>query len=106
MRIGLAIERLTIRRIAAAMAVVMTLASLPSIGVVVVADRSGPCIRLDVCHPLQSLDQSANPIVIARPATAESVERNLSRESVSDLVPLLKGKLADAPEAPPPKIPA
>lgn len=88
------------------MAIVMTLASLPSIGVIVVADSSGPSIALDICHPLQSLDQSACPIVIARPATHALAASDVAGESFSEFVPLLMGKFADAPEAPPPKIPA
>jgi hypothetical protein len=103
MRIGLAIELHTIRQLAAAMAVVVTLASLPSIGVIVVVDSSGPTIALDLCHPLQSLDQSANSIVVARPGTPAAIAKDVSRESFFNFVPLLKGKLADAPESPPPK---
>ncbi|HYL59108.1 MAG TPA: hypothetical protein VEU51_09565 [Candidatus Acidoferrales bacterium] len=99
-------ERLTIRRLAAAMAILMTLASLPSIGVIVVADSSVPSIALDVCHPLQSLDQSTTSIVVARPATPALIAREGSSESFFDFVLLPKGKSADAPEAPPPKIPA
>jgi hypothetical protein len=106
MRIGRAIERHSIRRLAAAMTVVVTLASLPSIGVIVVADSLGPSITLDVCHPLQSVDRSADSIVIARPGTPAFVAKDVSRESFSDFVPILKGKSPDAPESPPPKIAA
>jgi hypothetical protein len=100
----LAIDRRTIRQLAAAMALVLMAASLPSIGIVVVADASGPTISLDICHPLQSLDTSTNAVQVARPALPESGVKILSQETLTQSVPVLKSKFADTPDPPPPKL--
>ncbi len=91
------------RQLAAAMALVMMIASLPSIGLIVVADRSGPSISMDICHPLQSLD-SAPAILIARPSQPEMGTRILSHETFSEFVPILKCNFAESPDPPPPKL--
>src|SRR5258708_37500642 len=67
----LKIDRASMRQIAAAMALVMMMASLPSIGLIVIVDRSGPSISMDICHPLQSLDSAPAIVLIARPAQPE-----------------------------------
>jgi len=90
------------RQLAAAMALVITMASLPTIGVIVIADRSGPSLTLDVCHPLQSLDTSSTLILIARPAPPEIDATIDSQQTFSEFAPL-PDKLADAPDPPPPK---
>jgi len=61
-------DRSSLRQLAAAMALVMVMASLPSIGVIMISDRSGPSISMDICHPLPSLDNSPNIVPLARPA--------------------------------------
>lgn len=85
------------------MALVMTMASLPAIGVIVISDRSGPTISLDVCHPLHSLDTSPSPMLIARPAQPETGAEILSHETLAQFVPILKSKFAETPDPPPPK---
>jgi hypothetical protein len=100
----LTIDRTTMRQLAAAMALVMMMASLPSIGVIIIADRSGPCISMDICHPLQSLETSAGAVLIARPASSAIGTKIISREAVTQFVPVLKNKLADTPDPPPPKL--
>ena len=104
MATSLGIDRLTIRQLAAVMTLVLAMANLPSIGVIVVADRSGPTISLDVCHPLQSLDTSPNVILIARPAQPEIGTEILSHETLAQVVPILKSKSAETPDPPPPKL--
>jgi len=91
------------RQLAAAMALVMMMASLPTIGVIVIADRTGPCLSLDVCHPLQSMESSSSLILIARPRPPEIVARIVSPETFAEFVPLRKDNLADTPDPPPPK---
>jgi hypothetical protein len=100
---SLGIDRLTIRQLAAVMAVVLAIANLPSIGVIVISDRSGPTISLDLCHPLQSLDTSTNVILIARPARPETGAEILSHDTLAQIVPILKSKFAETPDPPPPK---
>src|SRR5580658_9222652 len=100
----LTIDRTTMRQLAATMALVMMMASLPSIGVIVIADRSGPSISMDICHPLQSLETSSGTVLVARPAPPAMGARILSRETLSQFVPILKGKLTEAPDPPPPKL--
>jgi hypothetical protein len=90
------------RQIAAAIALVIAIASLPSIGLIVIADRNGPSITLDLCHPLQSLDTSSSLVLIARPASPEIDAMIASRENLSEVTPL-PDKLSDAPDSPPPK---
>ena len=93
----------TSRQLAAAMAIVMMMATLPTIGLIVIADQSGPSISLDVCHPLQSLDTSSTLVLIARPAPPEIDTRVVSRETLPNFVPIAKDTLADTPDPPPPK---
>jgi hypothetical protein len=100
---SLGIDRLTIRQLAAVMALVLAIANLPSIGVIVIPDRSGPTISLDLCHPLQSLDTSPNLILIARPAQPETCAEILSHETLAQFVPIVKNKVAETPDPPPPK---
>jgi hypothetical protein len=100
----LTIDRATMRQLAAAMALVMMMASLPSIGVIIISDRSGPCISMDICHPLQSLETSAGAVLIARPASSAIGTKIISHEAVTQFVPVLKNKLADTPDPPPPKL--
>jgi hypothetical protein len=100
---SLGIDRMTTRKLAAAMALVIAIASLPTIGVIVIADRSGPSLTLDVCHPLQSLDTSSSLILIARPAPPEIDPTIASAESFTEFVPLPKDNPGDTPDPPPPK---
>ena len=102
-RISLKIDRVTIRQLAAAMALVIAIASLPTIGVIVIADSSGPSLTLDVCHPLQSLDTSSTLILIARPAPPEIGATIVSRDMFAEFAPLPNDNLAETPDPPPPK---
>ena len=92
------------RQIAATMAIIMMIASLPSIGVIIISDRSGPSISMDICHPLQSLDSASPAVLIARPAQPEKGTRILSHETFAQFVPLLKSKFSETPDPPPPKL--
>jgi len=91
------------RHLAAAMALVIAMASLPTIGVIVIADHSGPSLSLDVCHPLQSLDTSSTLVLIARPAPPEIDATIASRETFTEFAPFPKDNPADASDPPPPK---
>jgi hypothetical protein len=104
MATSLMLDRTSMRQLAAAMAFVMMIASLPSIGVIVISDRSGPSISMDICHPLQSLDSSPSAVLIARPAQPQIGGRIVSHETLAQFVPVLKTKLAEAPDPPPPKL--
>ena len=104
MAVSLKIDRASIRQLAAAMAFVMMMASLPSIGLIIVADRSGPNISMDVCHPLQSLETSSGTVLVARPAQPELDGKIVSQETVAQFVPILKSKFTEAPDPPPPKL--
>jgi hypothetical protein len=103
MATSLTIDRTSMRQLAAAMAFVMLMASLPSIGVIVISDRSGPSISMDICHPLQSLEMSSGTVLVARPAQPEAGAKIGSQETLAQFVPILKSKLAEAPDPPPPK---
>lgn len=96
-------DRLTMRQLAAAMAFVMMMASLPSVGVIVISDRSGPSISIDVCHPLQSLETSSGTVLVARPARPELGAKVAFDEAVAQYVPTRKFRFAEAPNPPPPK---
>lgn len=85
------------------MALVMMIASLPSVGVIVISERCGPTISMDICHPLQSLDSSPTIVAIA-PAHPEIRAKILSRETIPQFVPIPKSKFAEAPDPPPPKL--
>jgi hypothetical protein len=104
MATSMTIDRTSIRQIAAAMAIVMAMATLPSVGVIVIADRSGPCISLDICHPLQSLETASGTALVARPALPAIGAEILAHETLAQFVPVLKDKLAEDPDSPPPKL--
>ena len=72
-------------------------------GVIVIADRGGPSLSLDVCHPLQSLDTSCSLILIARPAPPEIDATIVSHETFPEFIQLAKDSLAETPDPPPPK---
>jgi hypothetical protein len=91
------------RQLAAAMALIVAIASLPSIGVIVIADRNGPSLMLDVCHPLQSLDTSSTVVLIARPAPPEINATIISPETLAEFASLAKDNPAETPDPPPPK---
>jgi hypothetical protein len=103
MATSLTIDRTSMRQLAAAMAVVMMMASLPSIGLIVIVDRSGPSISMDICHPLQSLDSAPAAVLIARPAQPEMGTRTLSHGTFAQFVSVLKCSFAESPDPPPPK---
>ena len=92
-----------LRHIAAALAIAMMVACLPSIGMIVVADKSGPSLTMDVCHPLQTADHSPNGTIFARPAPQDFAYDNVSRETFFEIVPVLKGKIVLFPVPPPPE---
>jgi len=100
---SLTVDRRSMRQLAAAMAFVMMIASLPSIGVIVIADPSGPSISMDICHPLQSLDTSTSAVSIARPAQHQICAKISSHETIAQFVPILKSKLSEDPDSPPPR---
>jgi hypothetical protein len=102
---SMTIDRSSMQQIAAAMALVMMMASLPSIGLIIVADRSGPSISMDVCHPLQSLETSSGTVLVARPAQPALDAKIVSQEEVAQFVPIPKSKFAETPDPPPPKLP-
>src|SRR5271169_601752 len=104
MATSLMLDRHSVRQLAATMALVMIIASLPSIGLIVMADRSGPSISLDICHPLQSLDSAPATVPIARPARPASGTHILSHETFAQFVPVLKYRFAESPDPPPPKL--
>jgi len=99
-----AIDRASMRQLAAAMAFVMMIASLPSIGVIIISDRSGPSISMDICHPLQPFGSSPGAVAVARPAQPEVGAKIPSHETLAQFVPIAKSKFAEAPDPPPPKL--
>jgi len=103
MATSLTIDRIAMRRLAAAMALIMMVANLPAIGVIVISDRSGPAISMDICHPLQSLATSTGVVAIARPAQPRIVARIVSLEPAFHFVSIARARLAEAPDPPPPK---
>jgi hypothetical protein len=104
MATSMTIDRTSLRQLAAALALIMMMASVPSIGVIVIANRSGPSISLDVCHPLQSLETSSGAVLIARPAQPAIGAEIVAHETLAQFVPILKSKLSEAPDPPPPKL--
>jgi hypothetical protein len=103
MATSLTIDRSSLRQLAAAMAIVMMIASLPRIGVIVIADNSGPTISMDICHPLQSLGTSPGAVPLARPAMPEFGAKILANETATQAVPVAIDRFAETPDPPPPK---
>lgn len=104
MATSLTIDRSSLRHLAAAMVFVMMIAGLPSIGVIVVADRSGPAISMDICHPLQSIGTSPGAVPLARPAMPEFGAKILPNETLAQTVAVIKDRFAETPDPPPPKV--
>src|SRR5260221_14353405 len=103
MMTALTMNRSALRHLAAAIAFVTMLASLPTIGVIVVAEKSGPSLTMDICHPLQSADRSSSITLIARSTPPLIDYDDVSRETLFQIVPVLKGKIVEPPDSPPPK---
>jgi hypothetical protein len=104
MATSLTMNRMTIRRIAAAIAFAMLIASLPPAGVTFVANRSGAtCFTLDICHPLQSLDRAPAAIAIARPAPPALLSYSAKWEPIAELASSRTVALVLTPDPPPPK---
>jgi hypothetical protein len=104
MATSLTIDRTCMRQLAAAMALVMAIASLPAVGMIVLFDRRGPTISMDICHPLQSLCTSTGAAPIARPARPEVGAKIVCRETPVESVPVAKTRFVEAPDPPPPKL--
>ncbi|MDO8432010.1 MAG: hypothetical protein Q7S58_06310 [Candidatus Binatus sp.] len=104
MATALTMNRIALRQLAAAIAIVMMAASLPSIGVIVIAEKSGPSLTMDICHPLQAADQSPTVTLLARSAPRIIGYDDVSRETFLPVVPVLKGKIVVFPDSPPPKL--
>jgi hypothetical protein len=103
MATSLTIDRSSLRQLAAAMAIVMMISSLPTIGVIVIADNSGPTISMDICHPLQSLGTSTGAVPLARPAMPEFGAKILANETATQPVQVAIDRFAETPDPPPPK---
>jgi hypothetical protein len=104
MSTAITMNRIMLRHLAAAIAIVMMIASMPSIGVIVVADKSGPSLTMDICHPLQSADRSPSVALFARSAPPKIGFDDVSRGALWQLVPVLKGKVVVFPDSPPPEL--
>jgi hypothetical protein len=104
MATAITMNRIMLRHLAAAIAIVMMVSGMPAIGVIVVADKSGPALTMDICHPLQSADRSPSLVLFARPALPKISYDELSRETLWQLVPVLKGKVVVVPDSPPPEL--
>lgn len=104
MATAITMNRIMLRHLAAAIAIVMMIASMPAIGVIVVANESGPSLTMDICHPLQSADRSPSVLLFARPAPPKIDYNDFSRETLWQLVPVLKGKVVVVPDSPPPEL--
>lgn len=96
-------NRATMRQLAAAIAFIMMVSSVPAIGFVTVSGPSGPCFTLDLCHPIQSLERSPGTLTIARPAPPKLASENVSREISYQFTLILKGKFVKKLDPPPPK---
>jgi hypothetical protein len=97
------INWIVLRHLAATLAIVMIIASLPSIGVIVVPDQSGPSLTMDICHPLQSVDRSSAVTLLARSASPLIQHDDVSRETISPDILLLKSEVVLIPDSPPPR---
>jgi hypothetical protein len=104
MAIALTMNRNALRQLAAAIACIMMIASFPSVGVIVVADKSGPTLTMDICHPLQAGDRSSTAVALARPAPPKIASNSVSKEALFQLVSVQKGKIVVFPDSPPPKL--
>jgi hypothetical protein len=91
------------RRLCAALAVVVTLASLPTCAAVILVQPDGPSFTLDICHPLPGFDRAPDLILLAwpnRPALAVTI---LDFSQVPEFVPGSLDEFIVAPDSPPPR---
>jgi hypothetical protein len=91
------------RRLAAALALIMIVSSVPAPGFLAVSSQLGPSLTLDLCHPLQSLERSPGTLIFARPAPPKIGFETVSRETIFHPAPVLKGKFVKEIDPPPPK---
>jgi hypothetical protein len=104
MTTSLTMNRNSLRQIAAVIAIVMTFASVPVAGVIAVDSQAGPSFTLDICHPLQSLDQAPNAVTIARPAQPVLACLVFEHKLAPSDRLVLEGKAANDLDSPPPKL--
>ncbi|MGH7814327.1 MAG: hypothetical protein ACREQI_10045 [Candidatus Binataceae bacterium] len=104
MATALKIGRRTLRRIAAAVALAMLVASVPAVGVTLMPNRSGgPCFTLNICHPMQSLGGAPGTVAIARPAAPQLFSSAALSEPATEPVAVSVAKFVSSPDPPPPK---
>lgn len=103
MNTALMMKRPALRQVAATVALVMFIASVPAVGVAVVADRGGPAFTVDICHPLQALDRAGDAIAIARPAPPAPLRYPGLSDRYVELVPIRAAGFILIPDPPPPE---
>jgi hypothetical protein len=94
------------RQICAAMALAMALVSLPAVTGIFVRAAGAPCFTANICHPLQSAFPVSETVALARPAALASEIALLALPAAFPAAKSLAARLLDAPDPPPPKLPA
>jgi hypothetical protein len=75
------------------------------LGFIVVKSSSGPEIKADICHPLQSASQA--PVVVSPiPPAQQNVSHLPQAGFVAETAPAQISEPYEPPESPPPKLPA
>lgn len=87
------------------LALTLLLASMPAVVGVRVLD-SGPALIPDICHPLQTLDRSSGPSLAPLLPAPPPAEALADSGKVAGAVVVSPTCLREAPDPPPPKLPA
>jgi hypothetical protein len=103
-RVAFNLSALTVSRLAALLAVLFALSSVPlNVGVTIVSGSAVPTISVDICHPLQAATASSLP-AMARPAPVVSQQLVLPEASALTAEPVKAvTDLRIKPDTPPPE---
>lgn len=85
-------------------AIVLTLGSIqPLLGVIVYGPDSQPAFTLNICHPLQSIDQQPSVLSLTPPTLSRSRLASIDFERISEFVTAPLAEFISDVDPPPPK---
>ncbi|MGH7780189.1 MAG: hypothetical protein ACREQR_10215 [Candidatus Binataceae bacterium] len=91
------------RIVAAILVLGLMTASVPIAVSAAVSGSKTPCLSADICHPLQSLDRTADVVPMARPAALARESALTEFSGAPEFHPAVLLDLIFAPDPPPPK---
>ena len=94
----------TLRAIARVTVLALLLGGMPITTGVIVAGDSTPAFTVDICHPLQSLEQPSLPVFAHPPRAVALAPSDRDCATCNIVVTGLRSRLADSPDPRPPEL--